>query len=917
MASTQAARPSQQAPRRPRDSQSRPTTSKRPAPIDSGADQKNNPSKMRRLTEPYVRDSQYILRKHRAKSPSLVVHLHPNYWRFDNQDGSFAYESPMKTFLQHLRAQTVPHEMLEELFANNVPFYDGCLIVEVHNHRGSGGKKEGTSRKGEDANKFSMHNYNQHLTPSPFAPYPKTEDSPEAESSQDAETAAQDRSKSRDKDGPKITTIVLHQTEQARHEELLIMAKTPASEWKKRKGDTGTPSTAQPPTPQLPTTPGGSRANVKSEKMALEQDDLYTFQADALLATEPPLFLDPVDNFEASQAVIDMLANPLHNGKPPAPKERKRTTAEMEADDAQAAEAERRMLIMDERVKPFARTAAGAASSETQAAAASLGSSRFKTIEMVRQKHEENERVKKEDETRLAQEKRQYEEQAQQQQKMMAMKKQQELQQQQQRQQRAQQQAEMMRQQQLANQQQQQQQQQANLMQHGHPNQANMVQNQQANMLSAASQGSPVPRQQTQTPMMQSSPMMPQPGGFPMAPQASNAGSPPRAAPGMHPQVDMARTQSQQANGSRNNTPQMANTPSMAQAMPGSRQISQTPRMQPGSPAVSMPANTPMMPMAQNPQGFTPEQVMMLQQQRAALAQQNHGQQHAGTPNQGQPSAMGPEPFQIAQHITRLTTMQAQIQARWQQAQQNQDHNAAQHQRVQMAKVTQQLNQMKARMAQAQGMAMGNGGNQNGMSMQQQMAAAQMANGGGHGHPGQQQGQTPQMAQQAQLMHQMAQMQQAQGHTNHQIDPNNQQQQQAFLAMRAQHQQQLQQIYRAHNGNIPQHVIQGMHPQMQMLLRQQQQKQAHARQVASNQARMQQQQGGNEQYMQNLQNVRNQMAMQMGGMGTPGGGMNNMQQQQQFAQQQPQGANLDASFAAMANALQQTNRQQGGGQGMQ
>lgn len=82
----------------------------------------------KRLSEPHVRDTAYILRKFRGRPPSLVLHLHPTHFRFDQQDGSFSYDSPMKPFLHHLRRQTVPHDFLRELFDNNVPFYDGASI---------------------------------------------------------------------------------------------------------------------------------------------------------------------------------------------------------------------------------------------------------------------------------------------------------------------------------------------------------------------------------------------------------------------------------------------------------------------------------------------------------------------------------------------------------------------------------------------------------------------------------------------------------------------------------------------------------------------------------------------------------------------------------------------------------------------
>ena len=80
-----------------------------------------------------VRKSSFILRKFRGEPPSLMLHLHPTHFRFDQQDGSFTYGSAMRTFLEHVRAHTVPHDMLEELFASQVKFYDGMC---PHRNRG-------------------------------------------------------------------------------------------------------------------------------------------------------------------------------------------------------------------------------------------------------------------------------------------------------------------------------------------------------------------------------------------------------------------------------------------------------------------------------------------------------------------------------------------------------------------------------------------------------------------------------------------------------------------------------------------------------------------------------------------------------------------------------------------------------------
>lgn len=71
----------------------------------------------------------YILKKFKNKQPSLIIHLHPTHFRFDQQDGSFSYNSPMKFLLQHLRSQTIPHDMIEELNAAAVKYYEGMITV--------------------------------------------------------------------------------------------------------------------------------------------------------------------------------------------------------------------------------------------------------------------------------------------------------------------------------------------------------------------------------------------------------------------------------------------------------------------------------------------------------------------------------------------------------------------------------------------------------------------------------------------------------------------------------------------------------------------------------------------------------------------------------------------------------------------
>lgn len=72
-----------------------------------------------------MKTTQHILKKYAKHPPSLIVHLHPTHFRFEQQDGSFPYNSEMKVVIEHIRAGTVPHDMMEELLRVNVRFYEG------------------------------------------------------------------------------------------------------------------------------------------------------------------------------------------------------------------------------------------------------------------------------------------------------------------------------------------------------------------------------------------------------------------------------------------------------------------------------------------------------------------------------------------------------------------------------------------------------------------------------------------------------------------------------------------------------------------------------------------------------------------------------------------------------------------------
>ncbi|GAA5838943.1 hypothetical protein JCM11251_003745 [Rhodosporidiobolus azoricus] len=90
---------------------------------------------MSNATYNLTRFTRQVLKRHRRAPPSLVIHLYPTHFRFDGQHGNFAYDSPMKCFLEAVREQKLPTDLLHVLDDAGVVYYDGCLIVEVHDHR--------------------------------------------------------------------------------------------------------------------------------------------------------------------------------------------------------------------------------------------------------------------------------------------------------------------------------------------------------------------------------------------------------------------------------------------------------------------------------------------------------------------------------------------------------------------------------------------------------------------------------------------------------------------------------------------------------------------------------------------------------------------------------------------------------------
>ncbi|KAF8677554.1 hypothetical protein RhiXN_05174 [Rhizoctonia solani] len=84
----------------------------------------------------YKKREEQILARFSKSPPSFTVHLYSGHWTLskDNNARTFLYNSPAVSILDSIRAHQVPVDMLEMLDQANVPFYDGCLIVEEHDH---------------------------------------------------------------------------------------------------------------------------------------------------------------------------------------------------------------------------------------------------------------------------------------------------------------------------------------------------------------------------------------------------------------------------------------------------------------------------------------------------------------------------------------------------------------------------------------------------------------------------------------------------------------------------------------------------------------------------------------------------------------------------------------------------------------
>ncbi|KAK9701946.1 Transcription factor spt20 [Basidiobolus ranarum] len=76
-----------------------------------------------------------FLERYNSSPPSFILHIYPTYFKFEKQDGVFLFTSSTKSFLDHLNDFEIPPEFLDIFDEARCPYYEGCIIAEIHDHR--------------------------------------------------------------------------------------------------------------------------------------------------------------------------------------------------------------------------------------------------------------------------------------------------------------------------------------------------------------------------------------------------------------------------------------------------------------------------------------------------------------------------------------------------------------------------------------------------------------------------------------------------------------------------------------------------------------------------------------------------------------------------------------------------------------
>ncbi|KAI0369109.1 hypothetical protein BV20DRAFT_946633 [Pilatotrama ljubarskyi] len=77
-----------------------------------------------------------LLKSHESSEPSFVLRLYREHWQL-NTGSKFLYNNQVASLLDDIRSRHIPVDFLKLFDATKVPFYEGCLIVELLDYRPS------------------------------------------------------------------------------------------------------------------------------------------------------------------------------------------------------------------------------------------------------------------------------------------------------------------------------------------------------------------------------------------------------------------------------------------------------------------------------------------------------------------------------------------------------------------------------------------------------------------------------------------------------------------------------------------------------------------------------------------------------------------------------------------------------------
>lgn len=226
-----------------------------------------------------------FLERHKDDTPSMILHLFDSHFRFEGQEGVFLYNGPMRFFFDALNEGKIPVDLVDVLGQLNCLYYEGCLIVQVQDHRCPVQEPKAKRQRVSELLTWSSLDQKSH----------------------NESHNANGMLSNTDGSGVKIYKKIMRPTSESFHLDLQLVC--------------------------------------ERERSKLSKEDILEMEGKVLLATEEPLDLEP--DFQLSRVsnatrYIEYAHMIPHN-------KRKYNSAEIEAEQAEHEEKQKLLTLMDER----------------------------------------------------------------------------------------------------------------------------------------------------------------------------------------------------------------------------------------------------------------------------------------------------------------------------------------------------------------------------------------------------------------------------------------------------------------------------------------------------------------------------------------------------------------------------------------